>query len=150
KLSPAPAAAGTVSKYNPANARITPMEVSRLMPRFQKTASNTGTSTTETPVRKADFEAVVYFRPAVCSSFPTNKNSPTRQPERTAGAQRRGSSRKKITANTTAARLMRTALKKSGETSARAFLMTTKFEPQISVIRTRRMWALSERDTGQE
>ncbi len=70
RLSPAPADAGTVSRYNPANAITTPMEVRRLMPRFQNTASNTGTSTTETPVRKADFEGVVYFNPTVCSSFP--------------------------------------------------------------------------------
>src|ERR1700680_653688 len=37
------------------------------------TASNTGTSTTETPVRKADFAAVCYFRPVVCNSLPTNR-----------------------------------------------------------------------------
>jgi hypothetical protein len=63
------------------------------MPRFQNTASNTGTSTTETPVRKADFEAVVYFSPTVCSSLPINRNTPTSTPERTAPGLRRGSSR---------------------------------------------------------
>ena len=43
------------------------------MGRFQNSARNTGTSTTETPVRKADFEGVVYCSPTVCSSFPINK-----------------------------------------------------------------------------
>ena len=62
------------------------MDVERLMPRFQNTASNTGTRTTETPVRKADFDGVVYFRPLVWSSLPMNRNIPTRHPERTAPA----------------------------------------------------------------
>ena len=53
------------------------LDVQTIEPRFQNTASNTGTSTTETPVRKADFDGVVYFRPLVCSSLPMNRKMPT-------------------------------------------------------------------------
>src|SRR6185437_7485439 len=82
RLKPPPADDGTVSRYRPVNARTTPAAVQRFRPRFQSNASKTGTSTTETPVRKADFDGVVYFKPTVCSSFPTNRKTPTRKPER--------------------------------------------------------------------
>src|SRR6266851_4632711 len=51
---------GTVRRYRPTNARAMPSALQRLMARFQITARSTGTSTTATPVRNADFEGVVY------------------------------------------------------------------------------------------
>src|SRR6476660_5561617 len=103
RLKPPPADDGTVSRYKPANARTTPAAVQRFRPRFQNRASSTGTSTTETPVRKADFDGVVYFRPTVCSSLPMKRKTPTSKPERNELAVRRPSSRQKTTASTTAA-----------------------------------------------
>ena len=57
------------------------------MPRFQNKASKTGTSTTETPVRKADFDGVVYFSPQSAVRSPQREDA-TRQPERSAPAVR--------------------------------------------------------------
>jgi len=45
-------------------------------------------------------------------------------------------------ASVTAARLMRTALKNSGEISFSAFLMTTKVAPQMSVMNTKQEMGL--------
>jgi len=118
------------------------------MPRIPEYASNTGTSTTEHPVRKADFEAVVYF-PAPWSAAHCRQQEPaTRQPERTAP---RCKTRKLTIENhspvPTAARLMRTALKKSGEISTSAFLMTTKFESPDQVDQNQKKCALERSGT---
>src|SRR4051812_15061377 len=42
---------------------------------------------------------------------------------------------------------MRRVLNRSGDASARAFLMTTNVVPHTKVMKTNRRWALRERDT---
>ena len=136
---------GMVIRYNPTNAQITPNKVQWLMRLRQKSARKTGTSTTETPVRNADFDGVVRRKPVVWNWYPRKRNDPTTKPEMIARRVMPCNFLRKITKNAIAARVILIALNSSGVISANAFLMTTNVAPQTSVTRTSNKCAFSER-----
>ena len=136
---------GIVIRYNPTNAQITPNKVQWLMRLRQNSARKTGTSTTETPVRNADFEGVVRRKPVVWNWYPRKRKTPTTKPEIIDCRLMPRNFLRKITKSAIAARLILIALNNSGEISANAFLMTTNVAPQTSVTSPNNKCALRDR-----
>ena len=92
RLSPPPADAGMVRRYNPTNASTTPTDVQRLRLRFQNKARSIGTSTTETPVKESRFRWRRIFQ-AYSLQFVPDKEEEAHQQS---GAQRTGGETSKL------------------------------------------------------
>ena len=97
-----------------------------------------GTSGTYSPVMNPAFDAEVYLRPNVCSTYPLKRNSPAIAPPRILS--QRFAARKffrKTIAKMTVAAANRSVRKSSVETSASACLTRTNVAPQTSVMEKR-------------
>ena len=99
-------------------------------------AASTGTITIDRPVKKADFDGVVYLSPNVCRAYPANRKKPAYTPARTSGlpAANFEGSGLKTAPKMTVATAKRNARNTRTEASFSASFTTTNVEPQMNAL----------------